>query len=246
MRSPLLIVIVLTPCFALAETKKAKTAVPAVPASASHPSTGKKHSPLFDSDLGGRDLAFLADAVELGSAMRYLADQAERTKNPVLRGFGTELVRTLAAQSTVLNVVAEMRKIRIPEAESYAERRFAAKVASLEGVKLDKALLDSFRELDRRSVATYEMGARSADPLILQLCEQTLPHLREHLRLVQTMTGIAPRQTLGETGAVETGAPPRKATPAESPLAPAAASPLRPGFRTQVRPPGETAPATGC
>jgi hypothetical protein len=238
MRIPLLLASLAFPCLALAAPKKPKAAVPAVPANPTESATAAKPvADLIDSDLGGRDLTFLAAAIEEGKVLRFLSGQTSRTPNPALRGFGAELVKTLTAQSSVLNTVAEMRKLPIREARSETERRIAAKVANLEGAKLEKVLLDEFREVDRRAIATYEMGLVSEDQTIHKLCEQTLPQLREHLVIVDAMAGIAPKREAG-SAVMEKPAP---ATGAELP--PVAAPPTRPGFRTNVRLPDESAPA---
>lgn len=244
MRASLLLAIVVVPCFAIAAPKKTKPAVPAKPAVASGvPSRGGR---LIDSDLGGRDLAFLANAVEEGQMLRFLSEQAARTSNPDLRGFGEDLVKTLAAQSSVLNTVAEMRKIRIGDGQSEAERRIAVKIAGLDGIKLEKVLLDQFREVDRRALATYELGLASEDQTIHELCEQTLPQIREHLAVVDAMAGIAPQRIPSGTVAIEKSLLPAKAAPASAPELPSvAAPPPRPDFRTNVRLPNENAPAAG-
>src|SRR5207253_307438 len=125
-------------------------------------------------------------------------------------------------------------------------RRFAAKVAGLDGVKLEKVLLDEFRAVDRRAVATYELGLTSEDQTIRKLCEQTLPQLREHLIVVDTMAGIAPKRTPAQTVVVEKTPPPAAAAPVPVPeLQPVAPPPPRPGFRANVRPPGDNSSATG-
>ncbi len=173
-----------------AAPKATKPAVPAVPAEQS--GRKKPAGGLIDSDLNGIEMTFFSKAIELGQTFRYLASQVPRTANPDMRNFGEELVKTLAAQGAVLRTVAEMRKIKVPEELDAPAHRLAEKLGKIEGVKLQKMLLDSFREADRLAIATYELGAKSEDPTIRNLAEQTLPQFREHLALVETMTGIRP------------------------------------------------------
>ena len=173
-----------------AAPKATKPAVPAVPAEQS--GRKKPAGGLIDSDLNGIEMTFLSKAIELGQTFRYLASQVPRTANPDMRNFGEELVKTLAAQGAVLRTVAEMRKIKVPEELDAPTDRLAEKLGKIEGVKLQKMLLDSFREADRLAIATYELGAKSEDPTIRNLAEQTLPQFREHLALVETMTAIRP------------------------------------------------------
>jgi len=244
MRTSFILAIVAAPCLAADTPKKSKPAVVAVPAKPAEPSlTPRLAPPLIDSELGGRDLLFLATAIEQGKMQRFLATQTSRTSNPALRGFGAELVKALAAQSAVLNTVAEMRKLRIPEGQSESERRITAKVTGLEGIRLEKALLDEFRATDRRALAIYELGITSADPTIRTFCEQTLPQIREHLIIVDAMAGIAPKRPTPEASVVGESAPPAIGTAApEKALPPLPTPPARPGFRTGVKPPGSSAP----
>ena len=176
--------------FADAAPKATKPAVPAVPAEQS--GRRKPAGGLIDSDLNGIEMTFLSKAIELGQTFRYLVSQVPRTANADMRNFGEELVKTLAAQNAVLKTVAELRKIKVPEDEDAPVHRLAEKLGKIEGVKLQKMLLDSFREADRLAIATYELGAKSEDPTIRNLAEQTLPQFRKHLALVETMTGIRP------------------------------------------------------
>lgn len=236
------------PLAAGAAQKKPKAAVPAavaapaVPAKSATAGEAPKRGALIDSDMDGRDLTFLSSAIELGKTFRYLASQTPRAANPALRSFGEDLVQTLSAQGAVLNTVAEMRRMRIPETQGEAQRQLAAKFEKLDGVKLEKALLDSFREADAQAIAIYEMGAKSDDPTIRKLSEQTLPQFREHLVVVQTMTGIAPRRAPGEIVGAKSSVPLVNEPLALEKLPPVAAPPPRPSFRANVRPPAELAP----
>jgi hypothetical protein len=240
MRAFLLTAIVVSPCVAFGTVKKPKSAVRALPAPAS--GSAKHRGALVRSDLGGRDLAFLANALEAETALRFLVTQAERTENPALRGFGENFSKTLAAQSAALGVVAEARKIRIADGQSDTERRIALKIADLEGIRLEQALLEQFREVARRALATYEFGFASNDPTIRTLCEQTLPQLREHLTLIETMAGVAPNRAGGPAIAFRKTAP-LVASDREQP--PLAEAPLRPVFRANARQPDEGSPAVG-
>ena len=129
--------------------------------------------------------------MDLGRALRYLATQTPRTTNPALRGFGDDLVRTLAGQSAVLNTVAEMRQMKIPGGQSATERRIADKIAALDGIPLERAILDAFIDVDAQIITAYEVGVTSQDQTIRKFAEQTLPQVREHLVLVEAMAGIS-------------------------------------------------------
>ena len=188
----------------------AKPAVIAQPAAPSKPEeAAPKPAPLIGSEVNMRDLLFLAHALDLGKSLTYLAEQTARTNNPALKGYGDNHVKTLAAQSAVLTTVAEMRNIKAP-AESPTQKKLSEKLGKLEGAKLQKALLDSFIEVDERMIATYELGAKSPDATISKFVEQTLPEARKHLLVVQGMAGIAP-QYVERAAPAETTAPAKPA-----------------------------------
>ena len=228
-----------------AKQPAAKPAVIAQPAVPSKPDeAAPKPAPLIGSEVNMRDLLFLAHALDLGKSLTYLAEQTARTNNPALKGYGDNLVKTLAAQSAVLTTVAEMRNIKAP-AESPTQKKLSEKLGKLEGPKLQKALLDSFIEVDEQMIATYELGAKSPDATISKFVEQTLPEARKHLLVVQGMAGIAPQYVERTTPAAP--APIEKAAPAK-PVVTAtptkAAEPVLPAPTAKPLPPAVTAPAT--
>ncbi|MEO6740000.1 MAG: DUF4142 domain-containing protein [Chthoniobacteraceae bacterium] len=147
---------------------------------------------LIESEMDGNEMTFLTRAIEIGKTYGFLAEQVKRVTKPVMGGFGDDLTNTLAVQSKVLNSVAEMRDMKIPDAQGAGAARLAAKLEKLEGVRLEKALLDAFRETDRQAITIYELGVQSEEQTVRKLSEQTLPKLREHLAKIEAMTGIAP------------------------------------------------------
>jgi hypothetical protein len=223
----------------------AKPAVIAQPAAPSKPEeAAPKPAPLIGSEVNMRDLLFLAHALDLGKSLTYLAEQTARTNNPALKGYGDNHVKTLAAQSAVLTTVAEMRNIKAP-AESPTQKKLSEKLGKLEGAKLQKALLDSFIEVDERMIATYELGAKSPDATISKFVEQTLPEARKHLLDVQGMAGIAPqyveRTTPAAPAPIENAAP---AKPVVTATPTKAAEPALTAPAVKPLPTAVTAPAT--
>ena len=178
--------------------QKPKSAAPAAPAAAApaKPSGSAKAPEIISSEVGGRDLVFIANALDLGKALEYLGGEAAKSENPGLQGLGTELLKNLATNSAVVGTVAEMRNINNPK-ESPTQKRLAEKLEKLNGAKREKVLLDLFIEIDGRMAATYDLGRQSADPTILKLSKEAYPQTQEHLFLVQSLAGIAPRRAGG-------------------------------------------------
>jgi predicted outer membrane protein len=180
--------------------------------------TAKKPA-LLSSDMGGRDMLFINQAIEHGKTLTFLAMESRKSTNPELKGFGENLVKSIAAQSAVLNSLADLRSVRVAAAESPAQTKYAARLAKLEGPKRDKALLEAFVETDERVVTTYELAEKSPDPTIKEFVSQTLPQMREHLTLVRALAGIPPQRPV-ETAETE-------------PAKPAPVAPGAPAFRAK-------------
>lgn len=163
---------------------------------AQQPATKPVKKPvLITSDLNGRDMLFIAQAIDHGKTLSFLATSATKTTNPELRGFSSGLVKTITGQGVVLSSLAEMRKVRVTEGESITAKKYSERFRKLEGPKLDKAILDAFIETDERVVMIYELAEKSTDPTIREFVSQTLPQLREHLVFVQNLAGISPNRT---------------------------------------------------
>jgi predicted outer membrane protein len=252
MRFVLLAILSSLPVFASAAPKKRATPAPAARAVPAKPAVPSQNSApaaaLISSDLGGRDMVFLEQAIDLGKALRYLAAQASRTSNSTLLGFADDLARTLAAQSAILNTLAEMRKISVSDTQSASEVALSNKITTLEGAKLEKAILDGFIEIDRQVILTYELGASSQDPTIRKFVEQTLPKARKHLEVIESMAGVAPTRpkapnppppAQGQPIAPSVPAP-GSATPGTPPDPTAVpGSKDKPSFRTSIKPPAD-------
>src|SRR5262249_28841024 len=141
---------------------------------------------IISSEVGGRDLLFIANALDLGKALEYLGNEASKSPNPGLQGLGGELAKTLAANSAVVATLVEMRNLNLPK-ESPTQKRLTEKLEKLSGAKREKVLLDLFIEVDERMAGIYDAGRKSTDPTILKLSEEAFPEMQEHLFLVQSL-----------------------------------------------------------
>lgn len=212
------------PMSALAQKAKTATPVIAVPTAPAKPLTSPNAAArppegLISSETGGRDLVFLANALDLSRALEYLSAEAAKTTNPGLKSLCDELAKTFPANNAIVATVAEMRNIKIPK-ESPTQKRLADRLEKLNGPKREKVLVDLFVEIDERMSATYELGKQSADRTILRLSEQAYAQTQEHLFLAQSMAGIATKRpaALARPKAEMAVEKPRPAPPAEAPI----------------------------
>jgi len=75
----------------------------------------------------------------------------------------------------------------LPSGPEGKDRRDLDRLKSLSGSELDRAYLDSFGvPAHRKTIALFERESRNGqDQELKQFAAQTLPKLREHLRLAQ-------------------------------------------------------------
>ncbi len=165
----------------------AASAEPIVPGKS--PTPPRKKPPLLSSDLNGRDMLFIAQAVEHGKTVNFLAAQAEKTSNPGLSDFGKSITKSGAVQSAVIQSLAEMRKVRVPSAESAEQKKYTLQFSKLQGAELDKAILNALIETSGTAVVFYELSEDSGDSAIRGCVGQILPQLREHLLVARTLAG---------------------------------------------------------
>ena len=159
-------------------------AIPPVPA--------KKRPALLTSDLNGRDMLFIGQAVEHGKILNFLATQAEKTGNAGLSDFGKSIVKSGGVQSAVIQSLAEMRKVRVAIAESAEQKKYAVQFSRLEGPELEKAILKALIDTNTMAVSFCELSEKSGDPAIRGCVIQMLPQLRENLVVAQTLAGLSP------------------------------------------------------
>lgn len=195
------------PMASLAAAPKARPAAAAVPAAPAKPATPNAGAPraegIISSEVNGRDLVFIANALDLGKALEYLSAEATNSQTTGFKGLANSLAANLSATTAVASSVAEMHSMKAPT-ESPTQKRLAEKLEKLSGPKREKVLLEMFIEIDERMLATYELGRASTDPTILKLSKDALPQTQEHLYSVQRLAGIAPKQAAQTTAPAST------------------------------------------
>ena len=140
------------------------------------------------------------------------------------------LAKSIAVQSAVLNSLAEMRHVRVPDGDSISQNKYRDRFEKLDGQRLHKAILEAFLETSERVVMTYEIAEKSGDSTIREFVSQTLPPMREHLLFLQSLVGVSPNRSVALPNAVTPWpiVQPSAVTP------PAPATPGVPGFRINV------------
>lgn len=147
-------------------------AVVLLPASASAAPTGK----------------FLQDAIKGdNSEMRLGVLAATRAARPATRAYGRTLQRDHAKAKTDAVALAHRNRIAVPTAmmpEAQAEYR---RLSRLRGVAFDREFARYMVDDHRKDIADFQEQARNGRDGTAALATRTLPALRKHLRLAQSL-----------------------------------------------------------
>ena len=235
-----------TLCLALAATSGAATKKGRKPGTSTLPPTSKMIvmpplppipqvaerpvGELITTDIGGRDLQFLTNAVENGLLVAAFGELAKtRAESGAIKDVGSALAHTQADENKQLIRLAALKGVTLSTEPPAVQAKLSEELDKLTGSAFDKACMDRIIVISKEAVAAYEGAAESKDADIKSFSEQMLPISKEKLRLAEKMTGAGMKaaKTLFRTGAKPPTATPAVITPAAP--APAPIPPPVPG-----------------
>jgi predicted outer membrane protein len=147
---------------------------------------------LYSVEIGGRDLRFLTDALEIGQTQVFLCELAEkRAQSEQVKTLAGVLKQTQRDESGKLVWLAAAKGVTLGAKEAATQKALTAKFAKVEGVKFDKLWFDEITAVNQRAVTNCESVAESSDPDIKSFAQATLPLARQKLLVVNKVTGNA-------------------------------------------------------
>jgi putative membrane protein len=149
---------------------------------------------LISSELTGRDVQFLQEAIETGFFQVNLSDAArERAQTPEIRSFATEVAEDHRAALERLRVFGLQFGISFPEQMSAKQKQSAARILKQQGQKFDKSYMEEVIDAHQKQITMFEQAAQSTEKQIQTLAAELLPALREHLFIAKKIIGIGGR-----------------------------------------------------
>jgi putative membrane protein len=139
--------------------------------------------------LAAPDAAFLRDAVAGSNSEIILGRLAQgRSRDDRVREFGRVLVRDHQAAKQQALSVARNSHIRVdaravPPDGQRAERE----MSRLRGRDFDRMFAHHMVEDHQRDIAKFEQQANGRERVTARLARETLPHLRHHLEMAQSL-----------------------------------------------------------
>lgn len=144
-------------------------------------------------ELGADDKSFLIQAAEANMAETLMGQMAEqRSNNPVIRRFATEMVRDHGQLLTKVRKVASTKGFALPYSIDNADDAAQQHFSSLSGSQFDRAYMSLMVKDHSRDVAQLDDAINhAADPQVQHFAASALPTLRAHLSEAEQIEGEA-------------------------------------------------------
>jgi putative membrane protein len=151
-------------------------------------------APAAAADDAERASFFVIDAIKGDNGEIAVATLVrERAASAKVRALAAMIARDHAAAREQAIAAGKTVGVGVPTAMSAEARHLQRKLARLSGAALDQAFLTATIKQHRKTIEKFAEQARSGDAVTRQLAEDTLPHLREHLRIALSLqSGEAP------------------------------------------------------
>lgn len=165
---------------------------PATPPTAPGPAAG---GPTANEPVAASDRSFVNSAASSGlaevEASRYVA---EKTANPDLKNYATQMAREHTSANDELMRIAGTKGLTVPTTVDGEAKGLLDKLRNSSGDQSDRNFVQDFGvDAHQKAIQLYETQARDGrDPELRAFAERTLPKLREHLTMAEQLQGKKP------------------------------------------------------
>lgn len=135
------------------------------------------------------DAAFYKKAAEGGITEVELGKLAEdKAQTQSVKDFGARMVHDHGAANEKLKAIAARKNIDLPSSPSVGEMATKAKLEVLSGDSFDKSYIKGMIEDHREDIREFQHEASAGrDPDAKAFAAATLPTLKEHLRMIESI-----------------------------------------------------------
>jgi putative membrane protein len=121
--------------------------------------------------------------VELGKLAR------QKGASEGVRSFGSRLEQDHSQANKKAAAVAKSLKLEPPTEPSKQQKDNYQLLSRLSGADFDRAFAKHMVDDHKRDIADYEREAKGSNPAVAKYASETLPTLRKHLELAQSLAG---------------------------------------------------------
>ncbi|HEX5183897.1 MAG TPA: DUF4142 domain-containing protein [Allosphingosinicella sp.] len=112
---------------------------------------------------------------------------AQRGASPAARDFGRRLASDHGAHLRKVQDLAGRMHVRLPGGVAPGDAATGRRLAHMRGRAFDRAFARAMVDGHRKAIALFQAQARTGDRDTAGLARDTLPTLREHLRMAQDL-----------------------------------------------------------
>jgi putative membrane protein len=140
------------------------------------------------------DTKFIKEAAEGGMAEVALGQLAvEKASNGDVKKFGQRMVDDHSKANNELKQLAAQKNVELPQDLNAKDKATKSTLESLSGDQFDQAYMKDMVKDHKKDVSDFRRESASAhDPDVKKFATQTLPTLKEHLKLAES---LAPQGT---------------------------------------------------
>ncbi|MBW8784138.1 MAG: DUF4142 domain-containing protein [Novosphingobium sp.] len=104
-----------------------------------------------------------------------------------VRRFGQQLAHDHAMARSQAVAAAQRLNVPVPDGVTPEQAALRDRLARLRGRAFDQTFAHAMVDDHRKDIAKFVDQARSRDPVTSRLARATLPHLRQHLRIAESL-----------------------------------------------------------
>ncbi len=158
------------------------------------------------------DRKFMENAAQGGiKEVKFGELASQKASDDAVKQFGQRMVHDHSDANQKLQALAQQKGVNLPDKMKSSDQRTYDKLSKMSGEQFDGAYMDDMVKDHQHDVNAFQKEADSAkDQDVKQFAQNTLPVLKEHLRIAQaTQKQIRERMASGKgTTSASAGAPP--------------------------------------
>jgi putative membrane protein len=139
--------------------------------------------------LSSADSTFATKAASGGLAEIQAAQQAQqKSTSPQVKTFANQMIADHTKANNELQQIAQQQKLTLPTQPTAHDRASVQAMGSKTGANFDRGYAQEEVRDHQQDISLFEQEAKSGrDPALKQYAQETLPTLRHHLEMAQTL-----------------------------------------------------------
>ncbi|HZR37513.1 MAG TPA: DUF4142 domain-containing protein [Nevskia sp.] len=166
-------------------------AAPAAPVAAPRDRTqtqGQQGDALAQPGYAGGDASFFKEGAGAGLA-EVAAGQlaAQQAADPRVRQFAQQMVKDHSRANQELQALARQKGVTLPTAPDAKHQQVLQELKTKRGTAFDKAYVQAQLSDHKDAVSLFDVASGSTDPDVSAFASKTLPVLRHHLQMAESL-----------------------------------------------------------